>query len=128
MKRNCGGGSPEERRGADSTTLQGFADASSGCHVLNMLLHTFITLSLNFLTLSLHFLTFSYTFLNFNYTFINLLQGVFFNWDSPKNHKYGKKLKYLNWNPPKNHKYRKKLKYPNWDPPKLYCNLTFFHT
>ena len=53
---------------------------------------------------------------------------IFFNWDPPKNHKYGKKLKYLNWDPPKNHKYGKKLKYPNWDPPKMYCTLTFFHT
>ena len=28
----------------------------------------------------------------------------FFNWDPPKNHKYGKKLKYLNWDPPKSSK------------------------
>ena len=47
------------------------------------------------------------------------LQGGFFNWDPPKNHKYWKKLKYPNWDPPKNHKYGKKLKYPNWDPPKI---------
>ena len=40
-----------------------------------------------------------------------LIQGVFFNWSSPKNHKYGKKLKYQNWSSPKNHKYGKKLKY-----------------
>ena len=46
--------------------------------------------------------------------------GFFFNWDPPKNHKYGKKLKYLNWDPPKNHKYGKKLKYPNWYPPKMF--------
>ena len=46
------------------------------------------------------------------------IQGGFFNWDPPKNHKYGKKLKYLNWDPPKNHKYGKKLKYPNWAPQK----------
>ena len=51
---------------------------------------------------------------------------IFFNWDPPKNHKYGKKLEYLNWDPPKNHKYGKKLKYPNWDPPKMYCTSTFF--
>ena len=31
--------------------------------------------------------------------------GYFFNWSSPKNHKYGKKLKYQNWSSPKNHKY-----------------------
>ena len=48
-----------------------------------------------------------------------MIQGVFFNWDPPKNHKYGKKLKHLNWDSPKNHKYGKKLKYPNWDPPKM---------
>ena len=47
------------------------------------------------------------------------IQGGFFNWDPPKNHKYWKKLKYPNWDPPKNHKYGKKLKYPNWDPPKI---------
>ena len=47
------------------------------------------------------------------------IQGVFFNWDPPKNHKYGKKFKYLNWDPPKSSKYGKKLKYPNWDPPKI---------
>ena len=46
------------------------------------------------------------------------IQGVFFNWDPPKNHKYGKKLEYLNWDPPKSSKYGKKLKYPNWDPQK----------
>ena len=33
------------------------------------------------------------------------IQGVFFNWYPPKNHKYGKKLKYQNWYPPKIHKY-----------------------
>ena len=49
----------------------------------------------------------------------NYIQGGFFNWDPPKNHKYWKKLKYPNWDPPKNHKYGKKLKYPNWDPPKI---------
>ena len=48
-----------------------------------------------------------------------VIQGDFFNWDPPKNHKYGKKLEYLNWDPPKNHKYGKKLKYPNWDPLKF---------
>ena len=30
-----------------------------------------------------------------------IIQGVFFNWSYPKNHKYGKKLKYPNWDPPK---------------------------
>ena len=30
------------------------------------------------------------------------IQGVFFNWYPPKNHKYGKKLKYQNWYPPSN--------------------------
>ena len=40
-----------------------------------------------------------------------IIQGVFFKWSSPKNHKYGKKLKYQNWSSPKNHKYGKKLKY-----------------
>ena len=40
-----------------------------------------------------------------------LIQGVFFNWSYPKNHKYGKKLKYQNWSSPKNHKYQ------NWSPP-----------
>ena len=40
------------------------------------------------------------------------VQGVFFNWSSPKNHKYGKKLKYQNWSSPKNHKYGKKVKVP----------------
>ena len=29
------------------------------------------------------------------------IQGVFFNWSYPKNHKYGKKLKYPNWDSPK---------------------------
>ena len=42
------------------------------------------------------------------------MQGVFFNWDYPKNNKYGKKLKYLNWDPPKSSKYGKELKYPNY--------------
>ena len=46
-----------------------------------------------------------------------MIQGVFFNWYPPKNHKYGKMLKYQNWYPPKNHKYGKKLKYQNWYPP-----------
>ena len=46
-----------------------------------------------------------------------IVQGVFFNWYPPKNHKYGKKLKYQNWYPPKIHKYGKKLKYQNWYPP-----------
>ena len=27
----------------------------------------------------------------------DIIQGDFFNWDPLKNHKYGKKLKYLNW-------------------------------
>jgi len=48
-----------------------------------------------------------------------IVQGGFFNWDPPKNHKYWNNLKYPNWDPPKNHKYGKKLKYPNWDPPKI---------
>ena len=34
------------------------------------------------------------------------IQGVFFNWYPPKNHKYGKKLKYQNWYPPQIHKYQ----------------------
>ena len=33
------------------------------------------------------------------------------NWDPPKNHKYGKKLKHPNWDPPKISKCGKKLKY-----------------
>ena len=33
------------------------------------------------------------------------IQGVFFNWCSPKIHKYGEKLMYQNWCPPKIHKY-----------------------
>ena len=52
------------------------------------------------------------------------IQGVSFNWSYPKNHKYGKKLKYQNWSYPKIHKYGKKLKYQNWSPPsnlKLWC-------
>ena len=44
-------------------------------------------------------------------TFGTHIQGDFFNWSYPKNHKYGKKLKYQNWSYPKNHKYGKKLKY-----------------
>ena len=36
-----------------------------------------------------------------------MLQGDFFHWDPPKNHKYGKKLKYPNWDPPKSSKYGK---------------------
>ena len=48
------------------------------------------------------------------------IQGVFFNWYPPKNHKYGKKLKYQNWYPPKIHKYGKKLKYQNWYPPQIH--------
>ena len=31
---------------------------------------------------------------------LSYIQGVFFNWSYPKNHKYGKKLKYQNWSPP----------------------------
>ena len=39
------------------------------------------------------------------------IQGVFFfNWDPPKNHKYGKKLEYLNWDPLKMFKYGKEEK------------------
>ena len=48
------------------------------------------------------------------------IQGVFFNWSYPKNHKYGKKLKYQNWSYPKIHKYGKKLKYQNWSSPKIH--------
>ena len=48
------------------------------------------------------------------------IQGVSFNWYPPKNHKYGKKLKYQNWYPPKIHKYGKKLKYQNWYPPQIH--------
>ena len=50
----------------------------------------------------------------------NIIQGVSFNWYPPKNHKYGKKLKYQNWYPPKIHKYGKKLKYQNWYPPQIH--------
>merc|ERR1719361_2645510 len=49
-----------------------------------------------------------------------IVQGVFFNWSYPKNHKYGKKLKYQNWSYPKIHKYGKKLKYQNWSSPKIH--------
>ena len=42
---------------------------------------------------------------------LTVVQGGFFNWSYPKNHKYGKKLKYQNWSSPKNHKYVKKLKH-----------------
>ena len=50
----------------------------------------------------------------------------FFNWDPPKNHKYGKKLKYLNWDPPKSSKCQPVSKFWHlellwWD---LLCNLT----
>ena len=48
------------------------------------------------------------------------IQGVFFNWSSPKNHEYGKKLKYQNWSSPKIHKYGKKLKYQTWSSPKIH--------
>ena len=48
------------------------------------------------------------------------IQGVSFNWSYPKNHKYGKKLKYQNWSYPKIHKYGKKLKYQNWSSPKIH--------
>ena len=48
------------------------------------------------------------------------VQGVFFNWCSPKINKYGKKFKYQNWCPPKIYKYGEKLKYQNWCPPKHY--------
>jgi len=51
------------------------------------------------------------------YLVIDQIQGVSFNWSYPKNHKYGKKLKYQNWSYPKIHKYGKKLKYQNWSPP-----------
>ena len=49
-----------------------------------------------------------------------VIQGVSFNWSYPKNHKYGKKLKYQNWSYPKIHKYGKKLKYQNWSSPKIH--------
>ena len=48
------------------------------------------------------------------------IQGVFFNWCSPKINKYGIKFKYQNWCPPKIYKYGEKLKYQNWCPPKHY--------
>ena len=48
------------------------------------------------------------------------IQGVSFNWSYPKNHKYGKKLKYQNWSYPKIHKYGKKFKYQNWSSPKIH--------
>ena len=48
-----------------------------------------------------------------------MIQGVFFNWCSPKIYKYGKKLKYQNWCPPKIYKYGEKLKYQNWCPAEL---------
>ena len=48
------------------------------------------------------------------------VQGVFFNWSSLKNHKYGKKLKYQNWSSPKIHKCGKKFKYQNWSSPKIH--------
>ena len=54
------------------------------------------------------------------------IQGDFFNWPPPKNHKYGKKLKYLNWDPPKSSKCQPVSKFWHlellwWD---LLCNLT----
>ena len=49
-----------------------------------------------------------------------MLQGVFFNWSYPKNHNYGKKLKYQNWSYLKIHKYGKKLKCQNWSYPKIH--------
>ena len=48
------------------------------------------------------------------------IQGVFFNWSYPKNHKYGKKFKYQNWSYPKIHKYGKKFKYQNWSSPEIH--------
>ena len=73
QRRGEGGGNrgEEERRGADSATLQGFADAS-GCHVLNVLLLLVRYTFLHFIAFSLSFLTHSYTFLLFHYTFITL--------------------------------------------------------
>ena len=51
------------------------------------------------------------------------IQGVFFNWSYPKNHKYGKKLKYQNWSSPKIHKYQ------NWSPPqKTETRTIVFHS
>ena len=50
----------------------------------------------------------------------NTHTGCFFNWSSPKNHKYGKKLKYQNWSSPKIHKCGKKFKYQNWSSPKIH--------
>ena len=54
------------------------------------------------------------------YILVFYIQGVSFNWSYPKNHKYGKKLKYQNWSYPKIHKYGKKLKYQNWSSPKIH--------
>ena len=34
-----------------------------------------------------------------------MIQGVFFNWRSPKINKYGEKLKYQNWCPPKRYQF-----------------------
>ena len=48
------------------------------------------------------------------------IQGVFFNWCSPKINKYGKKFKYQYWCPPKIYKYGEKLKYQNWCTPNHY--------
>ena len=48
------------------------------------------------------------------------VQGVFFNWCSPKINKYGKKFKYQYWCPPKIYKYGEKLKYQNWCTPNHY--------
>ena len=50
---------------------------------------------------------------------VHNIQGVFFNWCSPKINKYGKKFKYQNWCPPKIYKYGEKLKYQNWCPAEL---------
>ena len=51
------------------------------------------------------------------------VQGVSFNWSYPKNHKYGKKLKYQNWSSPKIHKYQ------NWSPPqKTETRTIVFHS
>ena len=35
----------------------------------------------------------------------HMIQGVFFNWRSPKINKYGEKLKYQNWCPPKRYQF-----------------------
>ena len=61
-----------------------------------------------------------FTYLYLAYIFLRYIQGDFFNWSYPKNHKYGKKLKYQNLSSPKIHKCGKKFKYQNWSSPKIH--------